>query len=320
MSLSTHRVEVVPVVLEPHPNADTLSVVKVYGYVVVVRSVDWEGRTIGAYIPPDSVVPATPDFAFLGEARRIRTRRFRGVMSQGMLHPAPEGAQVGDDVAEALGIVHYEPALQVGTDTEAEAAPVPTTKYDIDSGYRYAAQFVPGEEIVATEKIHGANATYLFHNGRMWAKSHSNWKKPDPRNLWWQCAAQNPWIDEWCRAYPDMLLCGEVFGQVQDLKYGAGKGQYFFRAFDIGRLDGTFLDRRAFEADMPQSERVCPVVYRGPFDLDKMRALADGPSLIPGANHIREGIVVAPVVERYDMRAGRCKFKFVSPAYLERQK
>lgn len=27
--LSTHKAEVVPVVLEPHPNADTLSVVKV---------------------------------------------------------------------------------------------------------------------------------------------------------------------------------------------------------------------------------------------------------------------------------------------------
>ena len=43
----------------PHPNADILSIVKVFGYTCVVRTQDWKDRSVGAYIPPDSAVPDT---------------------------------------------------------------------------------------------------------------------------------------------------------------------------------------------------------------------------------------------------------------------
>lgn len=115
---STHRVEVVPVVLEPHPNADTLSVVHVWNYTVVVRTEDWLGKDRGAYIPPDSVVPRNEMFAFLGEKTRIGAKRLRGILSYGLLVPAPDGAQIGEDVAERIGVTHYgvthyEPPLQL---------------------------------------------------------------------------------------------------------------------------------------------------------------------------------------------------------------
>ena len=41
--MSEHRVEVVPVVLEQHPNADKLSIVKVRGWQCVVATSDWAG-------------------------------------------------------------------------------------------------------------------------------------------------------------------------------------------------------------------------------------------------------------------------------------
>lgn len=56
-SMSIFKVEVVPITLEPHPNAETLSVVKVFDYAVCVRTADWKDKLLGAYIPPDSVVP-----------------------------------------------------------------------------------------------------------------------------------------------------------------------------------------------------------------------------------------------------------------------
>ena len=57
-SIIAHKVEVVPVVLEPHGNADSLSVVKVFdGYTCCVRTQDWIGIDKAAYIPPDSIVP-----------------------------------------------------------------------------------------------------------------------------------------------------------------------------------------------------------------------------------------------------------------------
>jgi hypothetical protein len=167
---STHRVEVVPVVLEKHPDADTLSVVRVFGYTVCVRTADWEGRTVGAYIPPDSVVPDTPEYAFLGENRRIKVRRLRGVVSMGLLVPAPEGAKIGDDVAERLGIGHYEPPLSFKTGGDVEEAPAGYRPvYDVDTWYRYKQLLRPGEEVRVTEKIHGASGRWVFQDGRMWS-------------------------------------------------------------------------------------------------------------------------------------------------------
>ena len=83
MEKSTHVVEVVPVTLEPHPNADSLSIVHVWDYTVCVRTEDWRGRPMGAYIPPDSLVDTSrEEFAFLREEgktlHRVRAKRFRG--------------------------------------------------------------------------------------------------------------------------------------------------------------------------------------------------------------------------------------------------
>jgi len=150
MGVDTHKVEVVDVEMEKHPDADSLSIVRVYNFTCVVRTADWEGVTKAAYVQPDSVLPDKPEFRFLKETANLRkerdevremvtsgtltpdqaavrfaeieakidantkylrvaVRKLRGVISMGMLLPCPEGAQVGDDVAELLGITHYEP-------------------------------------------------------------------------------------------------------------------------------------------------------------------------------------------------------------------
>jgi len=43
MGVDTHKVEIVPVVLELHPDADRLSLVKVYNFTCVVNTADWLG-------------------------------------------------------------------------------------------------------------------------------------------------------------------------------------------------------------------------------------------------------------------------------------
>jgi hypothetical protein len=71
---------------------------------------------------------------------------------------------VGDDVAEFFGVEHYEPPMRGEcTGGEAEAAPAflaSLSKYDIDSLRRYCGIFCPGEMVLVTEKIHGANSRY----------------------------------------------------------------------------------------------------------------------------------------------------------------
>ncbi len=322
MANATHKVEIVPVVLESHPNADTLSIVRVFDFTVCVRTADWQGVSVGAYIQPDSVVPDTEQFSFLKKtpddtkSLRIRVKKLRGIVSMGMLVPAPVNCSIGDDVAEVLGVTHYEPAMKL-VDGETEAAPSHfyAPKYDVESVYRYASLFTHGEMVYVSEKIHGANARFCFDGERMWAGSRGEWKKPG-HSEWWDAVRQNSFIEEWCRANPMRVLYGEVFGWVQSLKYGATQGQKFFRAFDV--MSGTsWFNVEEFSLAVPEVNRV-PLIGIMPFDFEQLKQIADGPSLIKGANHIREGIVIRPLIERQSDAIGRVQLKMVGNSYLEK--
>jgi RNA ligase (TIGR02306 family) len=318
---STHKVEVVEVALRPHPNADSLSLVDVFGYLCAVRTHDWKDGDLAAYIVPDSVVDTTrPEFAFLGEHPRIRVKKLRGIISQGLLIKAPEGAKVGDDVAEYFGVIRYEPPIRPigGRPTGGEAETPPPNappRYDLDSWHRYQRLvFTLGERVHVTEKIHGANARYCWRDDRPYCGSSREWKRWDPRSIWWRVLEQYPQLREFCQSNQDITVYGEVYGAVQDLKYGCGQNEIKFAAFDLMRGNQWLgIDEvLAVRGQLPW----VPVIYEGPYDEQLMRELAGGKSLI--ADHIREGVVIRPWVERTDPHIGRVCLKLVSDEYLEK--
>ena len=174
----------------PHPNADLLSIIPVFGYTYVGRTQDWTGVTKGAYIPPDSIVDATrPEFMFLidqakGDGKvRIKAKKLRGVVSFGLMVPVPDDTELGEDWAERLGVEHYEPPLAVERDKtkgpfgsdEAPTPPVYAPKYDLDNFRRYSTLFEAGEPVVVTEKLDGANARYTCIDGVMHCGSRTRW-------------------------------------------------------------------------------------------------------------------------------------------------
>ena len=371
---STHRTEIVPVVLEPHPNADSLSIVRIYGYSVCVRTADWLGVDTGAFIVPDSVVKDSPEYAFLrscttcggnGSAyaapnacrvncpdcigkgtlplrdtdRRIRVRKFRGQMSQGMLVKAPKGSKIGDDVSDILGITRYEPpepgnhGANNGKHYTGKAPTCHVPVYDVENWYRYGAKvFEDGEYVFLTEKCHGScwrgvyssfDKDFFVGSRRQWLKRwqvippKSKWhaflqwirfEKPLVKisnDIWWQVVEKYPEVEQYCIAHPDIVLFGEVYGK-QDLKYGLKDtvGLALFNIYDT--KTGLYEFPSAF-AKLP----VVPIVCSGEYSEILIRANIDGKSLIPGANHIREGIVIHGVGK---------KLKAVSDTYLERAK
>lgn len=315
--MSIFKVEIVPVVLEPHPYADTLSIVKVYNYTVCVRTADWQDKTIGAYIPHDSIVPDNETFAFLQGKTRIKVKRLRGIVSMGLLVPAPKDSQIGQDVAEIFGVTHYEPPLQNAKSSgETESPPLGLIipKYDVEHMLRYAALFQESEPVYVTENIHGANARFVWHNERMWCGSKSEWKKQSDENLWWRALQQNSWIENYCHAHPGDVLYAEVFGNVQSLKYGAKIGRDFVLVFDILHTNHWLP---AVELFAIKEIKCVPLLGIHPFNLATLQAMAEGSSLVEGAGHIREGIVVRPVNERFTNEIGRLQLKLISNAYLE---
>jgi len=317
--------------------------VKVWGYSCIVRTEDWRGEDRGIYICPDSLVPNRPPFEFMfngsnatyfvnpdgtafkdknGDYARVSVRRFRGIYSMGLLLPAPEDMPVGADCAPNLGIVRYEPTTTCSTGGEAESPPpgVFTHKYDIEALQRYLHLFREGELVHISEKIHGSNGAWVFSDGRMWCRSRSEFKKEDPQNLWWRAITNHPEIEEFCKAHPELIVYGEVYGNVQSLKYGLDKAVRI-AVFDLyNHKERRFLDAGTGPEEYCELPWVPVISYSMPFDKDKLAELADGPSLVPGANHIREGIVVKPIHERVDIEIGRVQLKLVSNVYLEKGK
>lgn len=354
---STHKVEVVPVKVRPHPNADRLEIADVYGYQCVVAKGEWKDGDLGAYVVPDSLVDRTrPEFSFLG-SDRVRVKKLRGVVSQGLLVKAPVWAAAGDDLADYYGVRRYEPpepgpsgtakGLYLGGEiAQAPAGVYP--KYDVESWHRYKHLLTEGEPVVITEKLHGASARYVWLDGRLHCSSRTEWKKqfpnydhltvesltpkvgeekareivarlpdkPKTENLWWQAVRATPEVLIWLRDHHGLAAYGEVYGQVQDLKYGTAKGEVRFAAFDVLEQPGTWWDWEHFWLAGPKP--AVPVLYRGPYREDVARLLADGTTAITGGDHVREGVVIRPVVERWSEEIGRVQLKLVSDRYLER--
>jgi len=315
----SHTCDVVEIKLEPHDNADSLSIVRVGDFQCVVRTSDWKDGDLAVYIPPDSIVPDTEVFAFLGEHKRIKARRLRGEWSVGLLVPAPEGAKVGDDYMEQLGVEHYEPQIHGGFKTGGDNVSPPAgfhPTYDVLNFRKYSRLFEDGEEVVATEKIHGANARFVCVDDTIYCGSRKHWKKEDPDNLWWRVLLNNTCLDSWLRHHQGLTVYGEVFGNVQSLRYGSTKGDIFFAAFDIlaGNTWLGFDEAREIGAPL----NWVPTVYRGPYDKALLLGLAEEDSSVPGANHHREGVVVKPVAERMDQRLGRVQLKIVGNRYLSK--
>ena len=383
MANSTHEVTIVPIELESHPNADTLSFVNVFGgYTCVVRTQDWQDVKLGAYIPPDSLVDTSrPEFLFLAaKARsdglhRVKAMKLRGIVSFGLMIPAPEGAELGQDVASQLNVTHYEPPMpgeqraSNGLVTGGEVASPPdifSPKYDLDAFRKYHTLLIPGEKVWITEKIHGCNARYVYRDGKMHCGSRTEWKKEFPdyshvtmdwlrervfkkvdgndesavkivdedrckaiydklhsqvasRNLWWNALSQEPEIEKWCRDHPDKVLYGEVFGNVQNLKYGHDQTKTLSIAtFDI--LDGMRWLNAQEARDAAPNVPWVPYIGTYDYEFDVVVAFSDGGSLWPGAQHYREGCVVKPIIERNDAHIGRICLKCVGSTYLEKDK
>lgn len=320
--MSEFKVEVVELgPIEKHTNADSLSITKVYDYPVILRTGDYKEGDKAVYIPVDSIVPKDdPRFAFLGDHVRIRAKRLRGIFSMGLLAQADPAWTVGQDVREALRITKYEPPepLQMGGDNEK--CPFEFPKYtDIEGFRRWPNILQEGEEVWITEKIHGANGRWVFHDGRLWVGSHNGIKAENNDSLWWKIAhAEN--LAERLAAFPDKIVFGEAYGQVQDLKYGTTQNQYKIGVFDIMDLNTRkYLDVDEYlEMVGKLGLPAVPMLHRGPWS-ESLRDLSNGPSNVAGADHMREGIVIRPIKERWDDGLGRVILKLIGEDYLLRK-
>lgn len=291
--MTEFHVEVVRIgAIEKHPNADTLSLTKVHGgYPVLFKTGEFKTGDLAVYIPVDSIVPATEDWAWLAPAgsalrekdRRIRAKKLRGIFSMGLLAKAPIGARVGSDVADQLGITKYDPDADRTPPYQRKAQPGPwyarlwrylfgpkdPTRplappklkflpgvYDIEPFRKYGRYwFEAGELVVVTEKIHGQNASFVHDGKKLHIKSRTRWRRNDPTedgNTWAQVAKKYD-LAKKLEAYPGVVLFGETYGNNSDMPYGVDRANDgdSFVAFD------AFDSNSGRWLDYDQFEKLC---------------------------------------------------------------
>lgn len=256
--------------------------------------------------------------------------------------------QEGDDVADYLGITKYEPPIPVAMAGEVfNAGQELTLSFDVENWKSYPDMLVEGEEVIFTEKLHGTctvvailpykdahpeafgeKKNILVFSKGLGAKGlvfKNNERNHD--NLYVRATRKLiERIDEVQRDNPDGVavpnfILGETFGPgVQDLAYGKEVGFRVFAAAYGYRGDQRYQNWSFVEGSLKAQFgfETVPVLYRGPFSAVVMREHTDGKTTM-AAEHIREGIVMAPVVERYDPTIGRICLKSVSVDYLTRK-
>ncbi|MDL2080673.1 RNA ligase (ATP) [Streptomyces sp. GXMU-J15] len=349
--MSTLRVTAEVLTIHEHQNADALELAQVGLYRAVVAKGAYRTGDVAVYIPEQSVLPAAlvEELGLTGRlagsnSDRVKAVRLRGELSQGIVcRPAAladvdleKAAADGTDFAERLGITKWVPPIPPTMSGEVEAAPELLPWVDIENIQRYPGIFAEGEPVVLTEKLHGSAClvTYVADSGQVFVSSKgfgskSLALKEDPRNLYWR-AVLGHGVAEVAADVAARLgarrvgIFGEVFGAgVQDLTYGADgrRDTLGYAVFDVSaEIDGSvrWLDSAAV---LGSALPLVPRLYEGPYDSEVVLSVATGRETVSGRSlHLREGVVIRPVEERYSpVTGGRAIAKAVSPAYLTRK-
>lgn len=326
-----------------HPNADTLSLTQgPSGYPVCFKTGDFAPGDLAVHIPVDAVVDtAREEFSWLapkatvtadGRALfRVKATKLRGVPSYGFLVPCPEAGvnfsrpPEGADVRLLLGVEKYEPGpcfqqdgiVQGNMSSLPQDAMVPL--YDIEGMRRYSHCIDHGDLVSVTEKIHGSNGRWGHIAGVFLSGSRTKFRTASV----WNRMAERYDLERILGAAENrgLVLYGEVYGKgIQDLTYGTDEPHVAF--FDLySTITGLWFTPDKFkEFCYKHSLPVVPELYRGPYDAVKVSALAEGNSTLPGAHdQVREGVVVKPLVERWDQEIGRVFLKQPGEGYLLRK-
>lgn len=310
----------------PHPNADALELAQIKGWQCVIPKGRYQAGDLVTYIPTDAVVPAEHSdrwgFTKYLSNGRVRCARLRGEPSFGVIvdRENPDWT-AGHDVAAFYGITKYLPPVKFGAGDAAPDHALFEAYTEVENLRHFPEVFTPGEEFVVTEKIHGTNCRVGRIEGEWMAGSMAvRRQRPDDltQSVYWTplaIPAVESLLSELGADHRQAILYGEVYGsKVQNLHYGQ-VGSLGFRAFDL-RVDGRFLDWPEFEALCARhGVPTVPVLWRGPYALETVRALSDGPTTLDG-DHIREGVVVKPIRERTDPKTGRVCLKYIGDPYL----
>lgn len=320
-----------------HSNSDNLEIAIIKGWQCCVKKSQYKVGDKVVYFEPDTMIPRKLaesigvagylSFKHGEDMGRVRKIMLRGEPSFGLVIDAKPEWRVGKDVSDEFGAQKYDPPVRRDTGGVIESSPYFLNYTDIEDMRNYMDVFEKGEEVIATEKIHGTCCRIACIEGEYMAGS-KGLQRQRPENdqfdtsmYWFPLARPNikSMIDSLSKVFKHVMIFGEIFGKgVLDLHYGLKDKD--FRVFDI-MVDGKYMDYDAMLiACSSHNVGTVPLIYRGRFSIDRIKFLSGGKSIVDGAgDQIREGVVVRPIKERTHPKLGRVILKYVSDDYFFRK-
>lgn len=333
--------------LEPIAGADRIELASVLGWKCVVNKGSFEEMDLAVYFEVDSFLPVKPEFEFLrassykktdimGEGFRLKTMKFRGQISQGLLLPLdtfPEIQEhqelwrIGTDVSELLGVRKYEIEERATTGGNV-IGPLP---YDCPHTDEVRIQAEPGllEEFTGLEyyittKMDGSSHSISIDEDGTHVCGHNYEYRKDNDCSFYRLVNERGYLDKMEAFYRENRLDtftvqGEFCAPgIQQNRLKLKKPEWY--VFTI-RINGQRIDvyKMAEICDELGLEMV-PVEARGNNlpgvypTIESLLDRADGE--YPNGGR-KEGIVIRPTVPIYSTTiSGPLSFKVVSNKYL----
>lgn len=325
--------------LNPIEGADMIEVATVKGWKLVTKKGEYKVGDRAIYCEIDSYLPTTEEFEFLRktsfkkmgelEGFRLKTIKLRGQVSQGLLLPVdtllskmtPEtfaSLNIGDDVAEILGIIKYEPPIPASLSGVMKGifpSFMPKTDEERIQNLSESFEELRNGNYYVTEKLDGSSVTFYCNNGEFGVCSRNLELIDTPENSLWKAAREMELVEK-MPSLGNVCLQGEIIGEgIQGNPYKlCGQKVYFFNMYNIDKSE--YFDFHYMNDTLAVlGLNIVPLLnpsYTLPPTVDELLAYADGKSALHKDTD-REGVVIRS-------RDKRVSFKVISNKFLLKEK
>lgn len=252
------------------------------------------------------------------------------------------------DFSNELKITKYEPVRKQGTPKRLTPRNRPLEnsrlhKYGGVTNLKWLPTFFDDKEVTVQLKLHGSNCRASYSRtepNTLWKKFlklinllpkyeycyGSNNVQLQERKTYTGFYNEDIYgnvlkkVDAFNKLKPGETVFGELIGEGVQANYHYGHKEHHFVLFDVKkeREDGTqeYLDPEEVEAfALERGFDFVPVLYRGIFDLEKIKQLATGPDDYYPEHKVKEGVVVK-LRKGYGKFGSKHALKIINEDYL----
>lgn len=326
--------------VQPVPGADLIEQVKIMGWTIIGKKGEFKVGDLGVFFEIDSFLPEVPRYEFMrrtsyknnelmGSGFIVRTKKIRGIFSQGLFMPLTEfpeinftDMEVGTDLTRRLGIREYKEPDKVGKYGNGikvyHCNICKSGEHNLQS-VEYMAEALKGQPYYITEKIDGKSVLVVKENGIIRVFTDEMELRNSPTSPIWKLMHDKGIIEVLMRC-DDIFIQGELYGpdikknrlKVEDLDfkfYNLGKpktGEYydFVDWYDILRNTGL--------ENVIEAVKVLEIWDCFDYNLPELEKLTIGEYENAGQ---REGIVVRPQREMI-VNGERLSFQVINKDYI----